>query len=71
MQFKFKKMCLTYRRMFPGLVESVEVLRVGESTLSSIIYYLRRSSSSCVLEISLQTVIRRKVLVVMTVINMS
>ena len=55
--------------MFIVLVELVEVLRVGESHLSSIFFYLRRSSSSRVLDISLQSVIRRKFLVVMTVLN--
>ena len=55
--------------MFLGLVELVEDLRVGESFPSSILSYLRRSSLSCVLEISLKSVICRKVLVLMTVLN--
>ena len=44
-------------------------LHVGDSSPSSILSYLRRSSWSCVLEISLKSVIRRKFLVVMTVLN--
>ena len=55
--------------MFLILVELVEALRVGDLPLSSILPYLRRSSSSCVLDIYFQSFIRRKVLVVMTVIN--
>ena len=55
--------------MFIGLAESVEALRVVDSLLSSIFYYLRRSSLSCVLDISLQSVILHKVLVVMIVLN--
>ena len=52
-----------------GLVEPVEALCVGESPPLSILSYLRRSPSSFVLETPLQIVIRRKVLVVMTVLN--
>ena len=55
--------------MFLGLVESVEAICAGDSCPSSIFYYLGRSSLSHVLVISLQSVIRRKFLVVMTVLN--
>ena len=55
--------------MFLGLVESVEAICVGESSLSSVLSHLRSSSLSFFMEISLQSLICHKVLVLMTVLN--
>ena len=55
--------------MFLGLVKSVEAIHVGESSPSSIISFLRHSLPSCVMDIYLQSVILRKFLVVITVLN--